>query len=134
MHADQERMNAMKKTKGSVETKRKTLRCLVCGRRIETQTIVKTRSGARRSLSAAPGELTQCDCRTWLEYGGSPGDLHVKCALPERVQAFRELERERPHHSEVPAILEYVRKHRTMPRRVTDGMSGAIRFTFVMRP
>jgi hypothetical protein len=119
----------MKKTGRCGDTKQKKLRCPECGKPIETQTIVRTRSGATRILSAAPGKLTQCEhCPAMLEYGGRPGALTVQRARPERVQAFRELERERPDHIEVPALVEYVRRFRTMPVQMADPTSGKIRF------
>jgi len=104
-------------------------RCPICGRRIEAKTTVRDRSNAVHQLRAKPGELTQCQCGSVLEYSGSSGELTLKRASAERVRAFRELERERPSHMELPAVVKYVWKFRTMPSQTADQTSGRIRLT-----
>jgi hypothetical protein len=120
----------MKNTGKCGDTKQKNLRCPKCGNPIETETFLRTRFGAIRSMSAAPGELTRCEhCPLMLEYGGRPGALTVQRARPERVRAFQERERERPAQLELPALVDYVVKFRTMPTQAVDRTSGRIRFT-----
>ena len=63
-----------------------------------------------------------------LEYGGRPGALTIQRARPERVRAFRELERDRPAHLELPALVDYVMQFRTMPTQAADQTAGTIRF------
>jgi hypothetical protein len=103
--------------------------CPSCGRSVETETIVRTGPGAARTLSAAPGEMTLCACRKMLVYGGKPGKLTVKLALPDRIHAFRKLEREGPAHLQLSSVVEYVRKFRSMPDEEPGRITGRAHFT-----
>src|SRR5579863_7042888 len=110
------------------------LRCTVCTSPIESSTTVATRSGAKRVLSAVPGELTECErCHAMLEYGGRPGALTLHRARPDRVQSLRELEKEGPNEPGLPALVAYVMRYRTMPRNTVEGRAGTTRFTFFLR-
>jgi hypothetical protein len=68
-----------------------------------------------------------------LEYTGGIGALAVRCASPERVRAFQELEKEGPKHLDVPAVIRYMHEFRRMPSDEHRSTSGAIRFRFVLR-
>jgi hypothetical protein len=115
-------------------SKKQQLRCSICGQRIEAQTTIRSRSGVVRTLSARPGDLTECEqCGSMLEYGGCIGALTVHRASPERVRAFQELENEGPAHRDIPSLVEYVLKFRRMPSHERPSTSGAMRFRFVLR-
>jgi hypothetical protein len=93
------------------------LRCPVCSQRLETTTTVRDAAGAARTLSALPGELTECEqCGSVFEYGGRPGELKVTRARPERVIAFRELARDKADHTSFQKMVAYVAKYRMTPR------------------
>ena len=122
------------RNKQKQESRSKRLRCPACTGPIESSTIVRTRSGAKGVLSAAPGELTECEhCHAMLEYGGRPGELTLYRARPNRVQAFRALEKERANALELPALVAYVMRYRTMPRKTVEGSAGTTRLTFFLR-
>jgi hypothetical protein len=103
------------------------IRCPHCGRRVETDAIVRIAPGTARTLSAEPGELTSCECGSILEYHGRPGKLTVRFAPPERVAAFRELERERPAPPRFSSVVEYVRTFRSMPHGKPAAFLGTAR-------
>jgi hypothetical protein len=89
--------------------------CPSCGRRVETETIVRTAPGVAHTFSAEPGELTACECGKMLEYQGQPGKLMAKLAQPSRVRAFKEIEREGFARPRLSSVVEYIRTFRTMP-------------------
>jgi hypothetical protein len=109
------------------------IRCPHCGRPLETNTTVRTAPGAGRTFSAEPGELTICECGKMLEYHGQPGKLTLKLARPDRVRAFRELERECSARVQLSTVVEYVRTFRSMPHEKLSRISGTARFAVLLR-
>jgi hypothetical protein len=125
--------DAMKRIHRFNNQKEPKLRCPACSYRLEAKTIVRTCSGASRTLSAAPGELTQCPhCKSMLEYGEQHGSLTVERARPQRVRAFEELERETPGALRLPELIAYVKRFRTMPPKSPAPQDGTIRFRYFL--
>lgn len=121
----------MKKIHRFNSKKRQALRCPVCKAQVKTTTSVPTRSGATRTLSSKPGELTECShCKSMLEYGGLRSNLSVQRAKPERVRAFQELARETPDDMSLAELVDYVKKFRTTPSISSVPVNGIIRFRF----
>lgn len=107
--------------------------CPNCGRRVETETVVRTASGESRKLSAEPGDLTGCECGKMLEYHDHRGKMTVKLASTERVQAFRALEREGPAPRQLSAVVEYVRTFHSMPPGKLPRVAATSRFAISRR-
>lgn len=119
----------MMNKKRAGQTKQSELPCPVCGERVATTTVCRDGSGAMRTLSSRPGELTTCEpCGRLLEYGGRIGALTLKRAPRDRVRAFRELERDTVEEPRFPELVAYVIKFRIMPPS-----SGTMRLRYFCR-
>ncbi len=77
------------------------------------------------SWLSEPGDLTQCDhCLAMLEYGGELKSLTLQPAPRKRVESFNELSRVDYREPSLPELIEYVKKHRQMPRRPHNNTVG----------